>query len=873
MSGVGKTTLARQLAKEWGKASVVVSTTGVNLGAEDLLLEIATEFEESGATAMAEADSFESGMVDALSEGSLIAITNFDEALDSRTRLPHKSVMELLSRISRLNTSGRMLLVCSQRVCEGEWSREIDFRYLGAPEQHEAVVYLGDLLQRRGLEAELPEEKRVDVVRWLAHNPRAIHTLVICLQEEPLESLIELEPEAWALRDEVVSPELLRRLEEAFMAQTIKRMDANAQLFVGQLSVYRRPFQADAMSRLAPLVADVNAGRNSLSNRFLLGQSSPGWFIIHPVVRYLARSRLVDNPRLLNIAHGYAADHYTRHFKAAGGLPRRLTAVGNSFVEARFHLVKSGREVEFDDIASRYRQQLSSHYKNVTRLPNDEAEARTLLVVLSAALSHDDAGFDRLRTLLARLLVKRNNPGDQNLALRQVTIATRATKDFRAWRLRLELSWALEGVASAQVVARQAVGQVPLSEVWKIFHFHASRLFEANKSADALIFLEEGFTKSHPNNLFGLYSLAGFILTSTGRRRDAIELLMSAYTMLGPDGYHRSRLFEQAVFIAYARQDVVGIRKVISAVSADGHPSQVALCAALILSCEGRYQEAADLVAATEMSPAMAGQAAFLRLCVHNVKGAAEIIATERLASNPATSWIRALVALCEGKDEVYNQELQLMMGRPLMDEERQSTNLWLRFWADDPSVQKIFPAFYYPKLPRVLTGLSFDLMHHRVQHGEIDEELCSSICLPRGEHSSVPLEETPKLVVEYMEVNMEGNKSWNITGSQIGVAGDHAKVDKVEFAQLGSGDDVDLDPSKLSAELKQLLQSMKAAANLPEEYDSVAEVARAEAAAESGDSSTAVGHLVKSGKWAFTVATSIGATLAAAVLKAHLGL
>ena len=82
-----------------------------------------------------------------------------------------------------------------------------------------------------------------------------------------------------------------------------------------------------------------------------------------------------------------------------------------------------------------------------------------------------------------------------------------------------------------------------------------------------------------------------------------------------------------------------------------------------------------------------------------------------------------------------------------------------------------------------------------------------------------------------------------------------------------------DHDTAKLAEELSALRTELKARATEPEHDLATAEVASAQLAAEKGDGPGALQFLTRAGKWALGVATTIGTPLAAAALKAALGL
>jgi hypothetical protein len=107
---------------------------------------------------------------------------------------------------------------------------------------------------------------------------------------------------------------------------------------------------------------------------------------------------------------------------------------------------------------------------------------------------------------------------------------------------------------------------------------------------------------------------------------------------------------------------------------------------------------------------------------------------------------------------------------------------------------------------------------------------------------------------------------------AQIGAVGKGAHVDKISFSmsEVGSPDS---SVAALLDELAKLRLEMRRQAVTTDEDKSVVAIGNAISAAEEGDTTRALGHLKSAGKWALTIATSIGAAVAAAAIKAALGL
>jgi len=111
-----------------------------------------------------------------------------------------------------------------------------------------------------------------------------------------------------------------------------------------------------------------------------------------------------------------------------------------------------------------------------------------------------------------------------------------------------------------------------------------------------------------------------------------------------------------------------------------------------------------------------------------------------------------------------------------------------------------------------------------------------------------------------------------NITNSQVGAVGSHATAHDNTFNQTNALP-MELDFDKLLKELEALRSALALKATQPDQFTEIAEVSRAEQAAKEKDGNKLLGHLKSAGKWAFDVATEIGAHLVAEILKVQLGI
>jgi hypothetical protein len=147
---------------------------------------------------------------------------------------------------------GRVLLLTDRSPHPGAWSSQLKLARVEGLEIQEGVRYLSALLKEHDREQEVPIDRRADVVSWVGGNPQALRSVVAALRYEPLDALIELNVEAWELREQEISEGLLAELEKQLLAHVLARLElSDCELLFG-LSVFRKPFPAEGIERFAP---------------------------------------------------------------------------------------------------------------------------------------------------------------------------------------------------------------------------------------------------------------------------------------------------------------------------------------------------------------------------------------------------------------------------------------------------------------------------------------------------------------------------------------------------------------------------------------------------------------------------------------------
>ena len=112
-----------------------------------------------------------------------------------------------------------------------------------------------------------------------------------------------------------------------------------------------------------------------------------------------------------------------------------------------------------------------------------------------------------------------------------------------------------------------------------------------------------------------------------------------------------------------------------------------------------------------------------------------------------------------------------------------------------------------------------------------------------------------------------------NVQGGVVGSGSVEVEGDQVFGDMWKAAPDNVKDLTRLKKELSALREALVAKAKSGSDYETVAQVAKAIDAAESGNGPAVLRYLKAAGKWAFEVANDIGAAVAAAALQKTIGL
>ncbi|KQW27056.1 hypothetical protein ASC85_27055 [Pseudomonas sp. Root401] len=475
------------------------------------------------AKAIDEGLSAETALVSLLLKPVRIVIDEFQRMVDTGAGVPFPRVAAFIERVSKRAAPGRLLLLSHHSLDRTfRWGERVAFKTLEGLSPEEGAHLLGQLLEDSRREGDISPERRPEISRWLGGNPRAIRVLVGCLEQEALDDLTGVVPEAWEARDQDVSQSLISKLERELLVRALENLDGASASALEGLAVYRKSMDLNGISLLLPSELKLAVFLAALSSRFLLQQRG-GWYTLNPVVREISLHRLKSNTRATHSAHTAAAGYYTRHFTAKQ--IQNAGKLGGAFVEARYHLVQANRMEELYEIAQRFGHHLCLLYGWSTPEARDVGRRDEIIAVLSAYLQ--EGGPKSMEYYLARLLYSRRRPEDLQRALEHARKCTGPQSPAAAWVLRLRLEADVDGIEAMLMAANSAFEAVPAdAALSEIYFLTAEQLTLNGRSSEAINLLEEGITKIPPEKgLCDIFLALAELLTDKGEIDNAILLL------------------------------------------------------------------------------------------------------------------------------------------------------------------------------------------------------------------------------------------------------------------------------------------------------------------------------------------------------------
>ncbi|MBB2496994.1 hypothetical protein [Aquipseudomonas ullengensis] len=152
----------------------------------------------------------------------------------------------------------------------------------------------------------------------------------------------------------------------------------------------------------------------------------------------------------------------------------------------------------------------------------------------------------------------------------------------------------------------------------------------------------------------------------------------------------------------------------------------------------------------------------------------------------------------------------------------------------------------------------------------ELEQE--GKLHLSPGITAALPSQHNSVLVQQFFSKEISMGDKYNVTG-QVGAVGPNSRAERNIFNQVLQQAASTIDLPALALELAMLRNSMREQATEIEHDQAVVSIGAAESAAKQQNGVDALEHLKSAGKWAFDVATTIGATIAAAAIQTAIGL
>lgn len=593
-SGVGKTEVAFELER---RASVTARVDAPESGdLDDLLLALSEQLAASQnlglANTVSAGRSVEAAFEALLLQPVCIVIDEFQRMLDKTKAAPIAPLAALLEKISKRAAPGRLLLLSHYALDKTlRWGERVAFKTLEGLSPEEGAELLRILLVQREREMDIPPSRRAEISQWLGGNPRGLRVLVGCLEQEALDELTGVVPEAWEARDQQVSEGLIARLERELVVRALENLDGASATALEGVSVFRKAIEKDGIVRLLSAGLKFDDFVSALSSRFLIEQRA-GRYSLNPIVREISLFRLRDHARASVTAHRAAAGHYTRHFEAKQIV--NAGRLGGAFIEARYHLVQSGDREALTAIARRFGDHLQAMYGWGSPSAASATQRDEVIAVLSAFLQ--DGGPKSMDYYLARLLFERRKEGDIQRALEHVRRSTGNESPASAWVLRLRLEAESAGVKSMLKAAREGFSAVaPEENLFSVYQMASDLLVAEGQPTNAMELLEEGIKRIPPEKgLFSLYLAEAELLAQTGQEDDAILLLRQGLTVIPEEDV--APLYNRVAQMMKDRNGEAGalelLREGIRRVPPDKHLSLIYLTLAEMLVESGQRSDA-----------------------------------------------------------------------------------------------------------------------------------------------------------------------------------------------------------------------------------------------------------------------------------------
>lgn len=804
-----------------------------------------------------------------LREQSLVVIDEFQRALDDNGDPIEPFATQFRTIAEKRGAREGCLLLVSSREIDQTWTEPFCTQPLGRPSAEDAVgIVLGRITLERRAEA-FPADRHHEVVNRLGRNPRALRLLGGLLRLYTLEELLG-RPEPLAAP---ADSRLVHDIEKSLVDKAADGLSGSARAALRDLSVLEDWAEAGLVQAVIGIDGPVhnNDMIRQLRERYLVEADPTGpvsrrvvRYQVHPAVREVDRVRLYQDESAWREAHLRAGAWFAKDVKIHDVRDRQhqaRLAMALAGVQRHYMLAQSLDRIAqvIAPVASEIEHLFGGEYPY--HVPDSMAEVNARIALLDAYFAHAERENVHLRYHMARLLTVRAKPDDLARALAHAEKATEACDSYYPWVERTKLTQKVKGERAAIDVADEGLRRV-----------HRDQL--SDRSA---------------NQRFALYGLAAQCLAFLGDPRAAFAKIRTGCAET--KGKNRFRLAQAAPVYAAAEpgtellDDVCRWLASEREMTVQEHQGKI-----LQAMSRGQWDEAAKLASAARRHI----QRNFVEYAIYESIALTAIgkpsDAQQALDSFPGggipnsrrrsrkselregKAWLAAFVALQNGDVVRARRWLAMYLGTDAAEwtTEELRSRLLSEWDHRIATIGEANPAYTAPILPAAMTGHADA---KRPQHGPPVLPAPRTVQAEEPPAPTQQRDEPQPVVIALGDIVM--NSKYNLPGSQIGAVGDNATATNFSLGPTNDGA-AKSDLIVLIEELTELRNEMRAHSTTSEEGEAVAAVDEAIAAAREGDA-TRIEQRVKAlgtaGKWAAGLATSIGATVAAAYLKTVLGI
>jgi hypothetical protein len=688
-SGLGKTEkVVRPLvarAIRAGRTAIVIDVPVSPMDLDKQLTALLVdELNLSGATALADEvakqPSFSVALRQLLRQDVLVVLDEFQRLLGISSR-PSEPLATNLQRISARPLDRGCLWLVSSRAVDSTWTEPFHVAVLEAPSdlndlQHIVLTSVGTA----DAEERFPRNRRLEVVRRLGANPRALRLLGNLLQYYPLEELLGPPgdvPQAPA------DPQFAERIERSLLAKAEEGLSNAARVLLRELTVLREPAQWELVEAISGHLGDVRTISRELRERYLLDVSF-NRYRLHPLVREVDAPRLRRDEVAWQAAHKSAGNWYARLLHAAERTSVDDAKLAIHLAGARYHLIEAQSPGELREAMLGVKNYVERSYGWTARNPTNSAERDAQISLLGLYLS--ELGPASVEYHFAKLLKARGTPSDLLNALPHARQATIGQDHAQPWVQLMQIVREVEGLESAAVVGRTATECVV------------------------------------PKDIFGVYQLLAACLGHVGKVEEAVEVLMKGVAFAHSG---KGRLVEEALLLSAAEHGMDLLQRVRDWSDSLGAFATVVLGDILLLEYKGEWSSAAETAHRSRaLYPAAIHLAKHEALCWLGAslpEKAQEALdrfpVPWRREPRDSVMWLASLVALHCGDAPRASELLAVYLGMSAPAVGTEIRAMLLLEWDQRvATVGEPNPALQFPILPPAVTGLDKNV--RRPQYG-----------------------------------------------------------------------------------------------------------------------------------------------------------